>query len=379
MMTPSDHLIVLSAGGTGGHVFPAEALAQHLSQQGYRLALVTDRRGKAYKGTLGTLTRHEVRAGGVAGKGAVGRIFGLLDVVAGTLQAIKLLKTIQPAAVVGFGGYASVPAMAAAIHLGIPCLLHEQNAVLGRANRLLARRVSAVATSFDKVRLIPEKTSTHFVGMPVRQDIADVRPLPYPALTTETPLEIVVIGGSQGARVFSDVLPDAMAMLPPDLRQRIHLTQQCRPEDLERVQSNYAQLGVTATLESFFSNMPELLQRAHLLIGRSGASTVAEAATAGRPAIMVPYPYAADDHQTYNAHALDAVGGGWLMPQDHFTAATVAERLKDFLNTPTTLIKAAQCAKSAGKPDAAHDLAQLVTSLISPTAEPAHANTETQK
>ena len=358
------HLVVLAAGGTGGHVFPAEALAQELLAQGHRLALITDRRGAAFGGTLGLIETHRIRAGALAGKGIAARVSSLIDLGFGYFQARRLLAELQPAVVVGFGGYAAAPTMLAAIHLGFSTVIHEQNAVLGRANRLIAGRVKRICTSFDLVGPSPASAALVRTGMPVRTAVAAVRAVPYVAPGPNDPIRIVVLGGSQGARIFSDVVPAAIALLPRALARRLEVAQQCRPEDIDRAMAAYDTLGVHVQLRHFFDNVPELLANAHLLIGRSGASTVAEVAVAGRPSILVPYPFAADDHQTANAQAMSLNGGGWMVPQSAFTAETLAARLTQLAAAPEVLADAAAAAAAAGVPDAANRLAGVVTALI---------------
>ena len=359
-------LIVLTTGGTGGHVFPAEALAIELKDRGCRLAWITDQRGTAYKGALSDIETHSIRAGGIAGQGLLGRAKSVVNLGVGALQARSLLNRLKPACVVGFGGYASVPTMMAATWAGLKTALHEQNALLGRANRLLAGRVDRIATSFASVRGIPENAEQKIVhtGMPVRPGIAAVRGTAYPALTDDASLKILVLGGSQGAHVFSEIIPAALAKLPQSLQQRIQIAQQCRPEDLNDAQARYAGLAVQSELKTFFDDVPQRLVDAHLVIARSGASTVAELTAVGRPAILVPYPYAADDHQSYNAHAMDEAGGGWLMPQDSMTPENLAERIESLFGMPQTLEKAAAGAINVGRADAAARLADMVMALL---------------
>ncbi len=355
-------LIVLAAGGTGGHVFPAEALARELKSRGYRLALLTDSRGDAYGGALGEIDTHQIRAGGIAGKGPIAKIKSVIKLVLGTWQARGLLKQMNPSAVVGFGGYASIPTMMAASLAKMPTVLHEQNAILGRANRLLADRARAIAVSFPESRGIPAKSQrkvTH-TGMPVRSRVLAVRDTPYPSFTDSCPFNILVLGGSQGARILSEVIPEAMGQLTDALKKRIRITQQCRPEDIEQVRGTYKRLGIDAELESFFNDVPERLAAAHLVISRSGASTVAELLAVGRPALLVPYRYAIDDHQSLNAHAVDEVGAGWLIPETDFTAESLASRLESMFGMPMILEKAAEAARKAGRPDATECLADLV-------------------
>ncbi len=359
-------LIVLATGGTGGHVFPAEALAVELAARDCRLALVTDRRGGAFSGFLGDLDTYRVRAGGVAGKRFVALLQSGTELAIGLFQAHRILKRLRPAVVVGFGGYASVPTMLAAGFGGFATALHEQNAVLGRANRLLASRVRRIATCFDVVEGLDPQNADKVVrtGMPVRPAVLRMRQRPYPPLTDEGPVELLVIGGSQGARVLSDVVPAAIGRLDEGLRQRLRITQQCRPEDLDRVTAAYREIGVAAELNSFFADVPERLAACHMLIGRSGASTVAEVTAVGRPSILVPYPHAIDNHQDRNAHAVDAAGAGWLIPEQAFTPAGLAARLDSLIGLPAILTRAAASAKNIGRPDAASALADMVCGLI---------------
>ncbi|NQU56454.1 MAG: undecaprenyldiphospho-muramoylpentapeptide beta-N-acetylglucosaminyltransferase [Rhodospirillales bacterium] len=365
-MADTEKLIVLAAGGTGGHVFPAEALATELTGRGYTLRLITDARGGAYGGALGGLETHRVRAGGIAGKSFTALLRSGPELAFGTLQARFLLKKMQPRAVIGFGGYASVPTMLAATFGGYKTVIHEQNAVLGRANRLLAGRVKRIATSFQKTRSIPESATDKIIhtGMPVRQAVTAVRDTPYPDLNESSEIRILILGGSQGASILSEVIPAALGRLELDLRSRLSITQQCRPEDLDHTRATYKQLAIKAELDSFFDDIPERLASTHLLISRAGASSVAEAMTVGRPVILVPYPHAVDDHQSINAHALDEAGGGWLMAQETFTPEALAERLASLLGTPRVLSRAAACARTAGRPDAASRLADAICELI---------------
>ncbi|MEQ8195641.1 MAG: undecaprenyldiphospho-muramoylpentapeptide beta-N-acetylglucosaminyltransferase [Rhodospirillales bacterium] len=359
-------LIVLAAGGTGGHVFPAEALANELTKRGCRLALITDKRGGHYNGGLGGVETHRIQAGGVAGKGVFARMKSVPELAIGTVQARSLLRRLRPAAVVGFGGYASFPTMIAAALAHYPTVIHEQNAILGRANRMLASRVRRIATSFENSDGLPDGAAAKVVctGMPVRSEIVAKRDIPYPDLDETAPINVLVTGGSQGAHVFSTIVPDAIAKLDPGLRERLFLTQQCRPEDLSRVRRQYDSLGVKADLAAFFSDVPERLAAAHLLIGRAGASTVAEVTAVGRPAILVPYPHAVDDHQTANAEALDEAGGGWLMPESALSAGVLAERLNALLGNPAALKGAAACSRAVGRPNAAVTFADLVYEVM---------------
>jgi UDP-N-acetylglucosamine--N-acetylmuramyl-(pentapeptide) pyrophosphoryl-undecaprenol N-acetylglucosamine transferase len=354
-------LIALAAGGTGGHMFPAEALARELLGRGFRVALVTDRRGQAFGDALPGVALHRIRAGRL-GAGLASKVVGLAGLALGTLQAGRLLRALAPAAAVGFGGYPSVPTMLAASRLGLPTLLHEQNAILGRANRLLAPRAKVIATAFAEVGAVRAADRPRLVltGNPVRPAIAALRGTPYRIPAADGPFEILVIGGSQGARVLSEVVPAAFAALPETLRRRLRVTQQARAEDLEAVRRAHAASGVAAELAPFFADVPARLARAQLVISRSGASSMAELTVIGRPAILVPYLHAADDHQTANARALEKAGGAWVIAQESFTAPALAEMLAALMAAPDRLAAAAAAAHAQGRPDAAHALADLV-------------------
>ncbi len=360
------HPIVLVAGGTGGHVFPAEALAGELRGLGHVLALLTDSRGAAWTRSLGGIATYAVRAGRVTGVGLGRRIRGAIELALGALQSRRLLRRLTPSVVVGFGGYTSVPALLAATSLKLPTLIHEQNAYLGRANRLLAPRVTAIATSFPEVARINEAyhAKTHLTGNPVRPAVRALRDLPYRPPAGEAEIHLLVTGGSQGAHIFSEVVPAALALLDDGLRARIRLAQQCRPEDLDAVADSYREMGLEAEIRPFFEDLAERLGRAHLVICRSGASTVAELTVAGRPAILVPYAHAADDHQSFNARAVAAQGGAEVMSEAEFTPEALAARLTELLARPETLAAMAGAARAAGHADAAEALARLTVGLI---------------
>jgi UDP-N-acetylglucosamine--N-acetylmuramyl-(pentapeptide) pyrophosphoryl-undecaprenol N-acetylglucosamine transferase len=348
---------VLAAGGTGGHMFPAEALARELLERGRDVALVTDRRGQAFGDRMPGVALHRIRAGRFDA-GLVPKLVGVAELALGAIAARGLLRRLAPAAVVGFGGYPSVPTMLAAAALGLPTVLHEQNAILGRANRLLAPRVHRIATSFAEVGSVrsADRGRVVFTGNPVRPAVT-AAPYRPPA---EGPIHLLVLGGSQGARIFSEIVPAALALLPAALKERVAVAQQARPEDLEAARQAYESGGVAAEVARFFDDVPARLARAHLVVARSGASTVAELTVVGRPAILVPYPHAADDHQTANARALAEAGAAWLMPQPELTAAALSSRIAALLRAPTALVAAARAAASLGRPDAAAHLADLV-------------------
>jgi|APTNR8051073442_1049403.scaffolds.fasta_scaffold01510_8 UDP-N-acetylglucosamine--N-acetylmuramyl-(pentapeptide) pyrophosphoryl-undecaprenol N-acetylglucosamine transferase len=365
MTTSRSASIVIAAGGTGGHLFPAEALATELIGLGVSPVLVTDRRGGRFGGAVADIEVRIIHAGGLAGRGWGARLVASAELVAGFFEAKRLLARRRPDAVVGFGGYASVPTMLAASMSGLGTVLHEQNAVLGRANRRLALRVDRVAGAFAHMAMMPPQAAakTVHVGMPVRPAFRSVGDRPYQPPTADGPVRILVLGGSQGARVLAEVVPEAVARLDLSLRGRLAISQQCRPENLDSVRDAYARLGVTADLSAFFGDVPERLTDAHIVIARSGASTVAELTAIGRPAILVPYPHAIDDHQTANARAVEAAGAGWLMPEPTFTGAALADRLASRLADTDNLTRTAANAKALGIPDAARRLADVVLDL----------------
>lgn len=355
---------VLTAGGTGGHMIPAYALAQELVFRGHRVALITDERGKKIPGMVDEGQVHILPAGRIT-KDPRGWPKGLKAILQGRKMAMQLYKTFEPSAVVGFGGYPAFPALLAASRMDIPTIVHEQNAVLGRVNRLAARSVNAIATSYPNVLRIKPKyqEKIHLVGNPVRQEVIDLREEPYPPLSEEGVFRVLVTGGSQGATILSDVVPDAMAMLPMHLRRRLQITQQCREQDIERVRAKYADHDIPAELATYLPDLPQRLGWAHLVIGRAGASTIAELTTAGRPAILVPLPIATDDHQTHNVKEMVSAGGARSIQQPKFTAKELAKQMQKMALAPGALEYAARFAKKCGRPDAVRDLADLVESI----------------
>lgn len=363
MSAPAGELVVVAAGGTGGHMFPAASLAVALLGRGYRVALLTDDRGAQSSAIAGGVSVHVIRAGRLR-PGLFGKVTGAVDLVLGTLQARRLLRDLKPCVAIGFGGYASVPTLFAAGRAGVPTLLHEQNAVLGRANRLLAGRARAIALSLPATMGLRDADAgkAHLTGNPVRADIAAIGQRPYVATGDGEPFRVLVLGGSLGAAVFARVVPAAVKLLSAEIRQRLDLVQQCRAEDVEPTRVAYRDLGVPAVLAPFIDDVPDRLAAAHLVICRAGASTVAELTASGRPALLVPYPHAADDHQTANAQRLVDAGAAWLMPQDHFTPQALATRIQELMRN-ATLSRAAGCALAAATPDAARQLADLVTSV----------------
>lgn len=364
-----DKLVVLAAGGTGGHMFPARALAEELLQRGCRVALITDSRGGGFGDALPQVETHFISATALMGGGVMRKAKGALDLTLGYLQARRLLGRLRPAATVGFGGYASVPTIFAASGVRSRIVLHEQNQVVGRANRLLAARADAIASSFLRLAGLAEAQQQRVVltGNPVRADIAAVGEQDYRLPEGSAPFVILVTGGSQGARAFNELLPAAVARLPQEQRARLKVVQQVRGDDLDSVSARYDESGVRCELRGFFEDMPQRLAAAHLVVCRSGASTVTELAAAGRPGLFIPYPFAADDHQTGNARAMAEAGGGWLMPQRELSAELLAEKLQSLLEEPKLLEDAAGMARGAAVLGAAGRLADLVCDSRSAT------------
>ncbi|MBM3560730.1 MAG: undecaprenyldiphospho-muramoylpentapeptide beta-N-acetylglucosaminyltransferase, partial [Alphaproteobacteria bacterium] len=353
-------LALLSAGGTGGHLFPAEALATVLKRRGWRVHLATDHRVDTHARDFPAEEIHVIPSG-TFGKDPVSFARALRDLARGYLKARRTVAAIRPQVAVGFGGYPTVPPMLAASRFGIPTVIHDQNAVIGRANKFLASRVTAIATGFPKVKgaeMFVAKTVE--TGSPVRESVRRAAGTPYPGRAAGEPFRLLVFGGSQGARFMSDLVPPAIAVLPEATRRSLRITQQCRPEDMDRVREAYAQMGVEAALQPFFDDMPARIAAAHLVVSRSGASTVAELSVIGRPAIMVPLPHALDQDQKANAEVLARAGGGWMIEQRDMSPERLAGDLADLVADPGRLAKAAAAAQLIGRPDAAEKLADLV-------------------
>lgn len=355
--------ILVAAGGTGGHLFPAEALAHALRAKGFEVELATDTRAEKYGQAFPARAIHAIPAATPTGGSPFARARAIAVLARGVLSSLALLRRVKPAVVVGFGGYPTVPPLVAASLLGVPAILHEQNAVMGRANRFLAGRVGRIATGFALARAdkaIRDKAVV--TGNPLRPAVIEAARRPFPAIEGGI-LDVLVTGGSQGARVFSDVVPAAIAALAPQERARIRLTQQARGEDRARVLDIYRDLGFSAEVEPFFKDLPARIAAAHLVIARSGASTVAELAAIGRPAILVPFPHALDADQAANAAELARTGAVEVIDQKLFTAERLTELLRAALADPAGLTRRAEAAKSAGILDAADRLADIVADL----------------
>ena len=355
-------LVLLAAGGTGGHLFAAEALAEALSRRGTSVALATDHRAERYGKTFPARDIHVIASATVRGRNplSLARTAAMLGI--GTMQGLRLLARMRPAAVVGFGGYPTIPPVLAATLRKIPTVIHEQNAVLGRANRFLAPRVDAIATSFAGVldregKLNAKATRT---GNPVRPAVIAAAATPYAAPETTGPIRLVVFGGSQGARIMADIVPPAVERLARQLQARLAVVQQAREEDLARVTDIYARAKVAAEVAPFFADLPARIASSHIVVARSGASTVAELAAIGRPAILVPLPHALDQDQSANAGVLERAGGAMRLRQDDFTPDRLAAEITALASAPQKLVAMAAAARSQGATDAAERLADLV-------------------
>jgi len=361
---------VLAAGGTGGHMVPAAALAAELIRRGHRVALVSDQRGVRFPGLFDGVQTHVLPAGRFQAKRPLGWLPALREMAKGRAMARQLYRTFRPAAVIGFGGYPALPALAAAFAERIPTAVHEQNAVLGRVNRLVAGRVGAIATSYADTQRLKARhaAKVHLVGNPVRETVLALRARPFPLLEEDGIFRVLVTGGSQGASILSQVVPDGLAMLPVTFRRRLQVTHQARIEDIDAVRAQYAGHEIAAELATYLPDLPERLEWAHLVIARAGASTIAELTAAGRPAILVPLPSATDDHQTANAREMSDAGGARTIPQNRFTAVELAKQMQKLGLDPAALENAAGRARSVGRPNAVSDLADLVESLDAPLA-----------
>jgi len=352
--------VLIAAGGTGGHLFPAQALATALAARGVSVELATDKRALKYGENFPARAVHIVPSATPTGAGLVSKAGAAVILASGVLVGRSLIKRIAPSAVVGFGGYPTVPPLLAASWLGVPTLLHEQNAVIGRANRLLARRVWTIATGFPTLKGLDDalESKVRFTGNPVRPAVIAAAATPLPDFAAG--LRVLVTGGSQGAKVMADVVPAAAALLSEEERGRIRLTQQARGEDKERVRAACREIGLPVEAAEFFPDLPQRIADSHLVVGRAGASTVSELAVIGRASILVPFPHALDQDQAANAAILADLKAAEVVPQREFTPLRLADLLRKAIADPRPLIAAATAARSAGVPDAADRLADLV-------------------
>lgn len=357
--------MLLAAGGTGGHLFPAEALGGELMKRGFRVRLVTDDRAARYTGLFSKDMLDIVPSETIRGRDPLSLARTAIRLSAGMAAAMALMSRLKPALVIGFGGYPTLPPLIAAKLFGIPTIIHDSNAVLGRANRLLSSRVNAIATSlpgvFDRDPALANKATV--TGTPMRAAVLDAAAVPYPAPDITGPLKILVVGGSQGARVMADIVPFAIERLEPALWNRLKLTQQVRDEDMARVRAVYDKLKIVVELAPFFNDLPARLAASHLVVSRSGAGTVAELAAIGRPSILVPLPGAIDQDQFANAGVLSGAGGAIRIPQTEFTPDRLAAEISALAAEPSRLADMAKAARGAGRLDAAERLADLVAKV----------------
>ena len=353
--------VVLTAGGTGGHIYPAEALAGELLRRNYQVVLFTDERGlNNYKGKLGEIENKAVLSGSVVGKSVFVKIKSLMKVSLGIVQAFVELWKIRPICVVGFGGYASFPTAIAAILHGIPLIVHEQNSVMSRTNRILARFSTLVAQSFRNVKNTPTTAKSFLTGMPVRDTIVNLYVKKYEPFDKNGKFNLVIIGGSQGATIFAELIPEAVALLNKEEQERLNIYQQCRKGEEDLVRGKYQGVIANVTVKSFFDNMPELYEKASLIVSRSGASSVYEIAAAGIPSVLVPLPTSADNHQYFNAIEFVGDGGGIVLEQKDFNSKVLSEYISKFMDSPQGLIKMSDAVKKNAIIDASVRLADAV-------------------
>lgn len=364
-MQKSIRSVMLAAGGTGGHLFPAFALAEELGRRGYMVDLATDLRGDRYGTGFPAREVYKIASATLASKSPLALARTGFALGRGIVTATRILRRVRPAVVVGFGGYPSFPPLMAASRLGIPSALHEQNAVLGRANKMLAARVTAVATSFETTKFLEGSAlaKSRLTGNPVRGAVLDVAATAYPALSRDGAFHLLVFGGSQGARFFSESVPPALARVPDGTRARLRVVQQAREEDVAAVQEAYAAAGIAADVSPFFKNLPERMAASHLVIARAGASSVAELAAIGRPSILVPLPHSLDNDQLQNASRLAESGGAWCIEQKALSVERLAGEIVRLADDEDALPRAAAAAKGQGRPQAVKLLADLVEEL----------------
>ena len=355
-------LALIAAGGTGGHMFPAQALAELLLAQGWRVKLSTDDRGARYAGGFpDAVERQVVKSATTARGGLTGKLAAPFKIAAGVLAARRAFRRDRPSVVIGFGGYPTIPALSAAHLMGLPRMIHEQNGVMGRVNRMFAARVHRVACGTWPT-ILPQGISGQHVGNPVRGAVLDRAASPYVA-PGEGALNLLVIGGSQGARVLSQVVPAAIAALPADLRARLQVSHQARPEDADQVTAAYAAAGIAAEVQPFFTDVPDRIAAAHLVISRSGASSLADITVIGRPAILIPFAAATGDHQTANAQALADAGAAHVHPESVLDADSLTRDIRAILTDPAQATAMAQAALTLARPDAARRLYDLVEEI----------------
>lgn len=361
-MSQQSPLLVIAAGGTGGHMFPAQSLAEVMLARGWRVKLSTDARGARYTQAFPEAVEIEVMPSATFARGGIAAKAGVpFRITGGVLSALTKFMRDRPTVVVGFGGYPAIPAVAAAVLMKIPRMIHEQNGVLGRVNEVFAKRVACVACGTWPTKL-PEGVESVYTGNPVRGAVLEKAGAPY-IPPGDYPMELLVLGGSQGARITSDMVPQAVAALPDEIRRNIRVSQQARPEDVERVERFYAEQGIQADIRTFFDDIPKRMSEAQLVIARSGASTVADISVIGRPSVLVPFAAAAGDHQTANARGLVDAGAAIMIPESQLTVESLTQQIELVLGNARGAQMMANAALSIGKPEAAEELAGLVQAL----------------
>ncbi|MCQ2965351.1 MAG: undecaprenyldiphospho-muramoylpentapeptide beta-N-acetylglucosaminyltransferase [Alphaproteobacteria bacterium] len=349
---------ILTAGGSGGHVFPAQALAKELISRGHEVVFITDRRGTSFSSTFPSSKEFRIFAGAYANLSKIRKIKALFSMGIGIVQSICIILKIKPNAVIGFGGYASFPAAFASEILDIPLIIHEQNSVLGGANRFLARQSSIIATTFPKVKKIPENIKTSYTGVPVRPEILSMNSLPYPKNNDK--FKLLIFGGSQGAKIFSKIIPEAIKLLPIEIKENLQISQQARSDDLNELKASYEQSGLKVETASFFNDIAKRLKETNLLICRAGASTIAELTTTGTPAIIVPMLHSPDSHQLYNAKFIEDNHACILMEEKTFTAENLSKEIIKLYNDRNMLEFLSENAKKLAKLDAVSLFADTV-------------------
>ena len=358
LMASKPKRLLLAAGGTGGHMFPAQALAETLKSQGWDIAMMTDERGKTHAGHIPADPIIEVQAASISPRKPIAAIKGVLKLLKGTRQAKRFIKDWQPDIVVGFGGYPAFPAMRAAQSLGLPTIIHEQNAVLGRVNRVFAKRANHIVSGFETLEKLPKGARHSCLGNPMREQIIQAVPSQYTAPADK--INLLIVGGSLGAKIISETMPAAIALLPEALRAKLYVVQQTRPDYQDQARQIYQDAGVGAICETFFANIEIHLASAHYVIGRAGAGSVCEIAVMGKPSLLIPLAIAMDDHQSANAMSLARHDAADILPESEFTPERVKTILEARLNDSHWLNIAAAAARNTGRPNAARDLAALV-------------------
>ena len=363
--------VLIAAGGTGGHLFPAQALAEALLCKGLNPGLVTDDRGEQLLVGSNSIARYIVTSGRITGRSPIGGLVFVFKMAVGIKEAWSLVRTIRPVAVVGFGGYASVPLLVVSKLAGIPLLIHESNAVVGRANRLLSYFSNVIAVSFARTAGLRPVADSALIqtGTPVRKEIQALRNVEYQPPCASSKIYLLVIGGSQGSKAVAKIVPEAVRNLSQSLRRRLVVTQQIREDDKASVAKIYTDAGVTTFLHSFVENMSAMLEQSHLIIARAGASTIAELAVSGRPSILIPFPGAIDNHQMYNARKVTDAGGGWLLEEGQLEVGYLTQLLTQLLESPVHLSVAASNVRLLGKPNATCHLAEATVRLASLSAQ----------